>query len=204
MGYFSAEHLEYLTANEVRGDILVEMQFASETMRVWNGNTDLVTPDDETWKPLYGAGSVDGLEFSNGTESSRITLALPGFQSDTDLLSIAINEDDETEGRICKLHMVLFDADWQVRVPTVNIFWGYMRRPTVSKSRIKGSEGGVQSIRLGVENIFYNRSQAPAGRFTDRDQQERSPGDLICQFIPGLLFKTWVYPDYTEDNDQGF
>jgi len=196
MAFFTAEQIALLKAQTVRADILVQLGFESGTKRIWNGNTDLEF-SGYTWTGLKGYGQVSGLQFSGEPISERFEISLDGIPGDvTNFLSNALAETGDVENGIATVYYAFFDESWQPIGSPVPLKWGYMRKPRVSRSRADGESGGVQRIVIGCENIFYNRSLPPAGRYTDRDQQSRHPGDQICQFQPSLVNKTFTYPDY--------
>lgn len=60
MSFFNTAQLAEFAKHEVRLDFLVEFRFASETMRVWNGNTALETGGNR-YEAMYGYGSIDGI-----------------------------------------------------------------------------------------------------------------------------------------------
>ena len=154
---------------------------------------------------MYGLGRLEGISFSREATSARFTLSLEGLPAATadeagsqvNILAMALSETDEVEGQIATVALQLFDDEWQTSVGApVTLAFGFMRKPRVTRTRIQGMDGAIQSISIGAENIFYNRALPPAGRYTDRDQQSRSDGDLICQFIPSLRSRNFTYPDY--------
>ncbi|MGB0440218.1 MAG: hypothetical protein ACPGFC_08980 [Paracoccaceae bacterium] len=46
-----------------------------------------------------------------------------------------------------------------------------------------------QYLDVRAETAFASRNIAPLGKYTDRDQRQRSAGDLGCAFVPTLTFK---------------
>ncbi len=196
MSFFTSDQIDALSAGTVRVDIMAELQFRSETVRLWNGNYDL-TSGGRTWRPLRGAAEISGVSVSGGTAAESVTMTLNGLpDQDPDLLALALEETPDVVQQFVNLYLQFFDEDWQPQGAPLGFWWGFMQPPKVSRTPMEGTEGGVQSIRLDAESAFMNRSRPPFGRFTDRDQQSRSPGDLFCQFAPSLQFKTFTYPDY--------
>lgn len=196
MAFFTAEQLETLSASTVHLDLLVKMEFRTTTVYLWNGSTDLVT-GGQTYRPMYGMGSIDGLSVPTGSTAEAVTFELNGLPSqDVDLLSLALEETPDVTQQLVTVYIQLFDEDWQPVGSPIGIWWGFMQPPRVSRSQMQDGEGSTQTISLTAENAFFNRSRPPYGRYTDRDQQKRSPGDKFFQFAPSLLFKTFTYPDY--------
>lgn len=194
--FFTADQIARLSGGEVRIDLLTQMTFRSSIKRVWNGNTDLET-GGHVWTGLKGAGNIEGLAIDSGTTASAVTLTLSGLpDADPDLLAIALAETDEVDQQPISIAVQLFDADWQPVGAPVGVWWGVMQPPVIARTPMQDGQGGVQSIALPALNAFYNRSRPPNGRYTDSDQQARSPGDQFFQFAPSLVYKNFTYPDY--------
>ncbi|MFU0504111.1 hypothetical protein [Pseudaminobacter sp. NGMCC 1.201702] len=196
MAFFTPEQIAILSASTVRVDLLVKLEFRSSTQYLWNGSTDLVT-GGQTWKPMHGTGVIDGLSAPTGTAAEAVTFQLSGLPDQaTDLLRMALEDKQDATQQLVTVYLQLFNADWQpVGVP-IGIWWGFMQPARVTRTPMQGTEGAIQSITLQAENAFFNRSRPPYGRYTDRDQQKRYPGDKFFQFTPSLLFKTFTYPDW--------
>jgi hypothetical protein len=196
MAFFSPEQVAEFAKRQVRLDLLVEFRFASETMRVWNGNTALETGGN-TYLPMYGYGSIDGLGMGAGTASESITFQMSGLPSKAlDFLGMALDASHEVDQRVVIVSLQLFDEEWQPLGVPAPIFWGFMQPPRISRTEMNGTEGAIQSITMTAENALFNRSRPAYGRYTDRDQQVRSSGDRFFQFTPSLLHKVFTYPDY--------
>ena len=196
MDFFAPDQIAMLSASTVRCDFLVKFEFASSTMRAWNGNTELVVGGD-TYLPMFGFGQIDGLGMSGGTVSENVTLSLSGLPGQAlDLLSVALDDTPEVDQQMLTVFLQLFTEDWQPAGTPIPIFRGFMQPPTVSRSAMQGTDGATQSISVTAENIFYSRSRPAYGRNTDRDQQARSPGDKFFGFVASLISKTITYPDY--------
>lgn len=196
MDFFTEDEIEHLSASTVRVDFLVEMQFRSETVRVWNGNSTLET-GGQTWKPVYGMGLIEGLEYSTGEQSQAITLTLAGIPDQAvDILALALEETPDVTQQFVKVYLQLFDEDWQPYGSPISIWYGFMQPPRVERTEVAGLEGPVQTVKVQAENAFFNRSRPSFGRYTDRDQQRRSPGDKFFTFTPSLQEKSFTWPDY--------
>jgi len=194
--FFTAEQIAVLSAGTVRCDFLVKFEFVSDTVYVWNGNTEL-TVDGNTYLPMRGYGQIDGLGYAGGTTSESVTLSLDGLPGKAiDLLAIALAETPEADQQMVTISLQLFSDDWQPTGVPIPVFRGFMQPLKISRGAMQGDDGATQSISITAENIFFNRSRPPHGRYTDRDQQARSPGDKFFGFVNSLLFKTIRYPDY--------
>lgn len=193
MAFFTQTQAATLAGTTVRVGLLIQANFRSAITRVWNGVTTLDVNGAE-WKPMGDYISVDGLGFSGEPVSRQVTITLNG--QDTALMAKAIADSDEADQQPLTVFMQLFDEDWQPVGLPIPVFYGLMQAPRVDRTSATQTDGPVQTISLAVENVFYNRSRPANGRYTDRDQQRRSPGDLIANFVASLTFKSLRWPDF--------
>ena len=196
MAFFTEDQITALSQKEVRLEFLCELQFTSDTAYIWNGEYNL-SSGGRTWKPLHGIGRIEGLGLSSDATSEQITISLSGLpDGDPNILALALEQTPEANQQLAKIYIQFFDVEWQPIGDPVLIWFGAMQPPRVSRTTGDDLEGPTQSITVAVENYFYNRSRAPYGRNTDRDQQNRYPGDKFFQFTPSLLSKSFTYPDF--------
>lgn len=194
MAFYTAPQLAILTAGTVRHAWLARMDFKSETVRRWAGHRT-ITAFAEEWLPTYGAVTIEGLGSSFDTTSKQFTLTLSGV--DPDLMALALAETHEADQQPILIYEQLFDADWQRVGDPVWIAYGLMQQPRASTTAATQESGSVQSLVLPCENPFYNRSRVPNGRYTPRDQNNRTtPEDKICDYVSHMRFKTFVWPDF--------
>lgn len=195
MDFFTAEQIEILSQGTVRCDFLLTFAFGSGTKRAWNGDTQLVTAG-ETYEPMHGAGKIEGIGLSAGTLSDNVTLTIDGIPgSRLDILAAAVADSvTEISQRLLTVALQLFDSGWQPVGDPLLVWIGFMQPPKITRTPMQDGEGAVQAIKLTAENIFYGRSRPPGGRYTDRDQQLRSPGDKFLQFVNSIVDKEYAYP----------
>lgn len=200
MGLFTDDQIAVLSANVVRVAPLIRMDFRDTTYRLWNGNYEL-DAGGQTWLPLKGSGSISGIPMQTGLTSDAVDLSLSGIADDqVDILSTAFSETAAVQQQTALIALQLFgnsDADlWQPIGAPINVFYGFMQPPKVTRSPMSDLEGGSQTLTISLENALFGRSRPPGGRYTDRDQQFLSPGDQFFQFVSSLQNKTFTYPDY--------
>lgn len=195
--FFTPEQITLLSASTVRCDFLVKFEFMASTLYAWNGNTDLLALDGNTYKPMFGFGNIDGLGLAGaGTASETVTLSLDGLPGQAlDILSHALAETADVNQQMVTISLQLFGEDWQPVGLPIPIFRGFMQPPKVTRGAM-GEAGGTQSVSIVAENIFFGRARPAYGRYTDRDQQGRYPGDKFFGFVASLVFKTITYPDF--------
>lgn len=195
MAFFTSDEVEALSSQPIRVALLVELNFDDETMGVWNGFDEL-TVNGVEYKPLFGAGRVDGLSFENATRSDKVTVSLSGV-TDT-AIGLALEDAGEVQDRLMRIYLQFFDDYWQPVAAAPCVFFGFMQPPEITETEIEfdGESQKVRTIEVAAENVFFNRTKPVGGRFTDRDQQIRHPGDKFFQFVAPVVFKTFTYPDY--------
>lgn len=194
--YFTEEQLVMLSSSIVRIDFLVKFDFASETIRCWNGHYNLTTGGYK-WLPLHGIATIDGIEYANTTASQSVTFGLSGLSDvGPDFLAKALEGTEETIQQLVTVYTQLFDEHWQPIGSPIAIWYGFMQPPEINTTEIQDLDGNTQMISMSAENIFFNRSKPPYGRYTDRDQQSRFDGDKFFQFISSLKRKLINYPDF--------
>lgn len=196
MAFFSEEQVEYMSGRSVRVAFLTELQFVSQTAYVWNGHYTLSSGGQE-WMPMHGIGMIEGLGTYSDAQSEAVTMTLGGIpDQEPDILALALSNSTEANQQLVKIHIQFFDDDWQPIGNPVLAWFGFMQPPRVNRDVTDIENGPVQSITVTAENAFFNRSRPPYGRYTDREQQTRYPGDLFFQYTPTLRNKTFIYPSY--------
>lgn len=194
--FFTPAQLAILTASTVRVSILVKFDFASGAQYAWNGNTNL-TVGGNTYLPMHGMGTIEGLGLSSNGSSDSVTISVSGLPDQAlNFLAKALEDTPSIDQQLVTIYLQLFDSEWQTVGNPIPLWWGFMQPPKVSRTEMQGTEGAVQSISIVAENAFFNRARPPFGRYTDRDQQARSPGDKFFGFVSSILVKTVTYPDY--------
>lgn len=193
MPFLTTSQIAALSGSTVRIATLVEMQFVSKTMRLWNG-AGLATVAGFEWEGVGAMGSIDGLAQTREPVSSKVTLRLSGVSAE--VLAIARNTTADVQGRPAYIWLQLFDGEWQPVGARIPVFWGVLQRINIMRSEASGHSGGERVCELEVENPFAGRARPSAGRFTDADQQARHPGDRFFRFVPKQRSQVITWPDY--------
>jgi len=193
MAFLTLAQIAALKASSVRAATLVEMQFVSRTMRVWNG-AGLATFAGEEWNGVGLAGSIEGLQQTRQPTSSKIKLQLSGVSPE--VIASAKSSTADVAGRPCYVWQQLLDDDWQSLGARIPLFWGTMQRLSIARSEAKGLDGGSRVCELEVENAFAGRSRPYGSRWTDSDQQARHPGDKFCRFVSQQRSQVILWPNY--------
>lgn len=170
-----------LANRDLRVAHLVELNFTTGVRRLWNGNRDLPTLDGRKWQGLKKLGAIAGMEEQGGIISAQMQFTISGV--DSAVLSLAISEDRSTYvNQIVTVWLQFFDSNWQPVGNPIARNAGIMEGLKVAQGRDKDGVS-TRTITLTAENIFYGRGSPPASYYTDRDQQQRSPGDRGLGFV---------------------
>jgi hypothetical protein len=177
-----------LAGREVRYTLLVRFDFTTETKRVFLGFGTLEAGGYQ-WAGIGELVSVDGLSSRADTAAEPMTFNLSGISAD--LLAKARESADEVKGNPCSTYLQFFDSDWQALDDPLPLRGGIM-----DTLRYDATGPDQRALTLSAEGIFASRRSPPFGRYTDRDQNARFPGDRGLEFIPSLINKTVTWPDF--------
>ena len=187
------EQAAALGQNAVRMATLVEMQFASQTMRLWNGVGRIDIAGLE-WRGTGVSGQIDGLPQTRRIVSEKVTFTLSGI--DAQVQAVAALGQDDVQQRPILAWLQLFDDDWQPLGARLPAWWGLMQRIRQTKAP-RNNEGDLRTVSIEAENIYMGRARPPARRYTDRDQQALYPGDQFFRFVADQRVKTVVWPTFS-------
>lgn len=184
----------------VIASLFITFDFKSTALRVWEGDGELIreglawrgvgTRVDGNSNPLQ---SIDGLELALDGSAPQLNLTLSGV--DQTVVSAARDDvaNEEIEGRNLTIRMGFFDATQSPALVPLDslIVLGVW---TMQKPNFLATGPSLRTITLPCETLFAQRSRAPFGLLTDRDQQRRYPGDLACVFPPTLVDRDVAWP----------
>lgn len=186
---FSSAIAAQLAGRVVRVDALVEFQFASQTIRLWNGFGSLPTLDGKVWQGIAGLGQIDGLSQALNGVAPTQTFTVSGV--DARFASLAREDRAEYYRQPVVTYLQFFDEDWQPLDNPSSIALRQM--DTIQLKRSQVDDGFVYSVSITAETPFTTRRRPAYGYLTDRDQQQRFPGDLGLNQVAGIDGKpiTW-------------
>ena len=187
--------------------VLIEAQFDSGTVRLWNGYGDL-SWDSETW---LGGGELLGIEpieETTGIEAKGVVVSLSGIPSG--LLSIALQEDYQGRPAIIRVGSLYTVVATDATAPTVDLNFAGAQYIFPDVSAAEGDmvasplqvfrgrmdtmpiaeNGQTATITVNVESRLMRLKTALTRRYTHEDQQRDYPGDLFFAFVTGLQNKT--------------
>ena len=201
MGFFTPDEATALARSTVRVGTLVDFNFGGTPpdggpVHLWNG---FGTRDfaGKTYLGCGDLGNIDGLEEARNPVSHQVSFSLSGVpDSPADLLSRVLAAADIVQGRLAVVSLQLFDGAWTPAGSPIAVYFGIMQPPRVTLEPATETSGARRTLTLPTENLFFGRGRPAAGRYTDREQQMRYPGDLFCQYTALLVNQTLNWPDY--------
>ena len=156
---------------------LVRLDFASQTMWLWDGVGALATADGQVWQGVGQLGQISDVDRALVAAASP-TLTLSGV--DPALIAKTLAASAETKGRPARIFEQYFDSETLqlVDVPLA-LYTGLMDRMTIS-----ATGPATRSITVSLVTLLYNRRRPAYAYLSDRSQQTLHPGDLGCSQIP--------------------
>ena len=192
------------TIENLEGDIVypffaTELNFSTETIRMWTGQGTLVLDNGTEWFGLGQLLNISSIEETSEMAVKGATVSLSGIPSE--LLSLALSE--PYQGRVAKIYFGTFSYGsllqqsgsyiLQQDGSRINLqdgskglnelFSGYMDQMNIEES------AETTTIELTVENKLIDLERARVGRYTSGYQKSIYPNDLGLDFIEGLQDK---------------
>lgn len=192
------------TIENIDGDIVypffaTELNFSTETIRMWTGQGTLVLDNGTEWFGLGQLLNISSIEETSEMAVKGATISLSGIPSE--LLSLALSE--PYQGRVAKIYFGTFSYGsllqqsgsyiLQQDGSRINLqdgrkgfnelFSGYMDQMIIEES------AETTTITMSVENKLIDLERARVGRYTSGYQKSIYPNDLGMDFIEGLQDK---------------
>jgi hypothetical protein len=186
-----------LEGRSVFMDALVEFQFASDIIRLWNGAGTLRTLDDREWEGLAGMGEISGFDQAIDGTAPLQTFALSGV--DSRFAAVARGHSSEYYRLPALVFLQFFDEDWQ---PLDNPFAVTARQmQTLRATRSQDQNGFIYRVSVDAETPFTTRRRPRGSYYTDRDQKTRYPDDKGFEFMSTVELTIW-FPDYGKEGGE--
>lgn len=167
--------LTELPKSQIQVGLLVELDFASGFVRVWNGIGNL-TFDANTFTGVGYLGEIAPIaETGQAVRANGITLQLSGIPSS--VLSIALAEN--YQGRSAKVWLGFFDTAWTL-LECALLFAGRMDVMQIDE----GADSST--ITVTAENHLADLKRPRIRRYTNEDQLAYYPGDRGLEFIESI------------------
>lgn len=201
MALFPGTTMAQLNGQHVVASLYVFFDFLSAPIRVWEGDgpidregftwNGLGSRQDATGSPLQ---AIDGLEEAINGAAPQLTLTLSGVDARVVAAAQADADAGEIEGRDLTVYMGFYNASLPGMVPLDSLvvlgIW------TMQRPNFTASGATLRTIALPCETLFSQRSRAPFALLTDRDQQQRYPGDRALEFVPKMIDRTVTWPRF--------
>lgn len=179
---FTVAQVNLLDANAelVEAKRLFEVSFTSADYRMAEGELQVTTTDAKVWQPAFGWIEASPIEDGDPLEAIPATYKVSEFVSS--LINDALNNRAEWFQRPIRQYLQLLSAGVAVG-PPILLHKGRIEDIQVVKTAAE------ESLTIRAETLFANRNYTALGAYTDRDQQDRSAGDLGCEYVPSLKDK---------------
>jgi hypothetical protein len=188
MAFFNETIAAVAAARTVRAALLVFFDFEGDPKRVWAG-PGIITAGGYTWDGLGEFGTIDGLEQAIGVVAPQTTFTLSGVSPD--IVALARNQSDLVKGRDVTVYIQFFDENWQPLDEMYAVWSGILDQMKYS------AIGPIQrTVTVTAEGLWTNRRRPVWGLYTDRDQNQRFPGDRGLEQVSDLVNKTIHWPEF--------
>lgn len=186
------------TLESIEGDVVypffaIELNFDSETLRMWTGQGTLVLEDGTQWVGTGQLLDISAIEETAEMAVRGATLTLSGVPSE--ILSLALSE--PYQGRVCNIYFGTFskgsllqeDGPYillqdggriQLEQGISQLFSGYMDQMNIQDG------ADTATIELKVENKLVDLERARVARFTSGYQKSVYPNDKGLDFVESL------------------
>jgi len=171
-------------AAEVRPLILVEAEFDTNPLYLWNGIGTFTYSSTD----YIGAGnllSISAISENVELRASGITVQLSGISDP--LLAKAKTED--YQGRELVVKLGGFDSSDNVIADPIIMFSGFMDTMTITEG------GETATIAVTVENRLIEFEKTRVRRYTDNDQRIEHPNDDGLEYVSQIQEKAIVWGD---------
>ncbi len=187
-----------LAGGKVEAANLVLFDFVTTPMRLWRGNGRLVTNDAAEWLAIGTFGDMKGIEQAVNGQAPQATFTLSGI--DAEIMRLARDEfATEVKARMARVYVQFFgveDEDDPGNQRCLDLPYPIWAGRMLTPSFAADEESGERSVTISAESIFSLRSRPRWAMYTDRDQQQRYPGDKGFQFVGSLVNKVLTWPDW--------
>jgi len=181
MREMTAPVIAALQADNVPLLVLVELQFASGTVRVCNAGYSF-DHDGYTWTGLGNVGGISATAEGEDLEMYGITLTMSGVPPE--MISLALSSG--YQGRPATVWLAPLDSNYQLLSDPTIIFRGRMDTMPVEI----GKEAIIQ---LSVESRLVDWERPRQRRYNHADQTSEYPNDKGFEFVPQMAEREIVW-----------
>lgn len=193
MSLFPKTIQRHLEGQTVKLCYLVELEFTTETSRLWTGWGE-VNFGGEDWSGVGELGNISDLEQSINGNAPEVNFSLSGVDLNT-VNKVRESFVTEALGNKVKVYIQFVNDEDDQALESydqpVVIWTGHMR-----KSGFLVDNEGNKEISLGTESLFSLRSRPNYSQYSSTDQKKRFTGDLGFDFVNQLANKVVTWPDF--------
>jgi hypothetical protein len=192
MSVFTPEQVAFMREHRVFEGRLWEIQFASETVRCWNGNVDRAFGDGQIYRGYRGLVEAPNVAFPRDGANTQTQFAIRGMPERIE--DLVWDQEAEVYGRhlIERVQILAGEAAGNHRalqpVGPAATSVIYVMRGMQSREVAGTEQGGspTYDLLLMVELLTASRSEASFGRYSPSDQRARYPSieDNIFADVP--------------------
>lgn len=167
--------LAALAATPARLAVLVEVQFAASTLRLWSGNGPIIWNE----QVYLGNGWLTGYTPSSDTQEIRaegFTVTLTSVP--IEVVALILNEARQSLSG--KLYLAALDSAGLPIPDPCGQCEGFIDVPEFAE------DGDTASVQLSFESDIVDLDQPNETRYTDGEQQRLFPGDKALEHVAGL------------------
>lgn len=170
-----------LRADNVPILVLVELQFATGTVRVCNAGYNF-TWDGHIWTGLGTLGGISAVSEGQDLQMYGLTLTLTGVPSEYVALALGSGY----QGRPATIWLAPLDSEYALLSDPVIVFRGRMDTMPVEF-------GPSATIQLSIESRLVDWERPRMRRYNHADQISEHPGDMFFEFVPQMAEKEIVW-----------
>lgn len=164
-----------MAAEVVRPILLVEMDFDTSPLYMWNGVGNL-SHDSKTYVGAGNLLTIGSISESTDLQATGTTLILSGVGSSL----TAVARDEDYQGRSVVIKLGAMDETASVVADPVEIFSGFMDVMIIN-------DGGESStISVSAESRLIQFDRAKVSRYTDQEQKRKHPTDRGLEFVTSI------------------
>lgn len=182
--------------------VLCQMDFPSQTMRLWDGAGPYMDAAGELWRGMVLNEGLDQIESAMNGEAATLLLALSGV--DGSVADLAYDDLEAGDVVDAMVRIMIQPCDqWDQPVGDAEVrFTGRIDNLLIDDA-VQG-DNVVSQITVEITNRFNLRTLVSGAVLSDVDQRARSamlnpgaPADRFAERIPGLIDKFIVWPRFS-------
>ena len=172
------EFIAQLESGTVIPAVLLELNFESTILRLWNGIGDL-TYDGDLYLGNGWFQGFDSIKEEGDLVPKGINVTLTGVPSG--LVSLVLSQ--SVENQVGKVFLGFLDASYQIIQDPFVVYEGNLDVPEL----VEDSENPV--ITISIEHSLLDLDRQRANRYTQQHQRTFFPSDLGFEYVDSI--QTW-------------